>query len=332
MRRKKRRRWDFIAVFLIAIIALGIFAYIKFWNGKFVYISTGFKENELFKIDTMKADIMEANLLLSDAKKEYEKLFGNGIWNQNIEDVTFNDYIKEQVKAKLIRVYCMNLMADETGVALSRNVKDGIEAATDEYFSSLSLGVIDKYGITKEKVKNMFIYFAKAAALYNDCTEDFKAEISLDDARVITIQYICADTKEQIDAAKTRLDNNEIFYVVAKDINQGEYERECRRGELDEAFEKAAYNLKSGEVSDIVEAGGKYYIIKCNSDNEKSKTEANKIAILEKKKLESFNAMFEPYEAQKYIYFNQELWEQCNVSGMVTIDKSFEDVFNSHVK
>ena len=42
--------------------------------------------------------------------------------------------------------------------------------------------------------------------------------------------------------------------------------------------------------------------------------------------------MFEPYEAQKYIYFNQELWEQCNVSGMVTIDKSFEDVFNSHVK
>ena len=65
------------------------------------------------------------------------------------------------------------------------------------------------------------------------------------------------------------MDNNEIFYVVAKDINQGEYERECRRGELDEAFEKAAYNLKSGEVSDIVEAGGKYYIIKCNIRKEK---------------------------------------------------------------
>ncbi len=76
-------------------------------------------------------------------------------------------------------------------------------------------------------------------------------------------------------------------------------------------------------MSDIVEAGGKYYIIKCNSDNEKSKTEANKTAILEKKKLDSFNEMFEPYEAQKYICFNQELWEQCNVSGMVIIDKKF---------
>ena len=85
MRRKKRRRWDFIAVLLIAIIALGIFAYIKFWNGKFVYISTGFKETELFKVDTMKADVMEANLLLSDAKKEYEKLFGTGIWNQKLK-------------------------------------------------------------------------------------------------------------------------------------------------------------------------------------------------------------------------------------------------------
>ena len=80
-------------------------------------------------------------------------------------------------------------------------------------FASLSLGVIDKYRITKEKVKNMFTCFAKAAALYDDCTQDFKAEISLDDARVITIQYICANTKEEIDAAKTRLDNNEIFFM-----------------------------------------------------------------------------------------------------------------------
>lgn len=332
MKRKKRKRWDFIVAFLIALIALGIVAYIKFWNGKFVYVSTGFQETELFKVDTMKADVMEANLLLSDAKKEYEKLFGSSIWNQNIEDITFNDYVKEQVKTKLIRVYCMNLMADETGVALSRTVKDGIEEATDEYFNSLNQGVIDKYKITKEKVKKMFTNFAKAAAFYNDCTEDFKAEISLDDARVITIQYICANTKEEIDAAKARLDNNEIFYVVARDVNQGEYERECRKGELDETFEKAAYNLKSGEVSDIVEVDGKYYIIKCNSDNEKSKTEANKIAILEKKKLDSFNEMFEPYEAQKYISFNQELWEQCNISGMVTIDESFENIFHSHIK
>ena len=62
-----------------------------------------------------------------------------------------------------------------------------------------------------------------------------------------------------------------IFYVVAKDYNGEEYERECRRGELDENFENAAYNLKSGEVSDIVESDGRYYIIKCNSDNDKSK-------------------------------------------------------------
>ncbi len=83
MRRKKRRRWDFIAVLLIAIIALGIFAYIKFWNGKFVYISTGFKETELFKVDTMKADVMEANLLLSDAKKNMKNCLERGFGIKN---------------------------------------------------------------------------------------------------------------------------------------------------------------------------------------------------------------------------------------------------------
>ncbi len=31
---------------------------------------------------------------------------------------------------------------------------------------------------------------------------------------------------------------------MAKDVNQGEYERECRKGELDEAFEKLLITLK----------------------------------------------------------------------------------------
>jgi len=332
MRRKKRKKRDFLGIILIVIIVLGLFAYIKFWNGKFVYISTGFKATELFKVDYLKADIMEADLLLADAKKEYEKLFGSDVWNQTVGAVSFDNYVKEQIKSKLIRVYCMNLMADERGVALSRDVKDGINAAADEYFKSLHSDVIQKYGITEEKLKNMFTCFAKADALYDDCTENFDVEISLDDARVIAIQYICADSEEKIKEARERLDNNEIFYVVAKDINGDEYERECRRGELDETFEKAAYDLKSGEVSDIIEASGKYYIIKCTSDNDKSKTEANKAALLEKKKLAYFNEMFEPYEAEKYVSFNQKLWDNYKTSDMVIIDKSFEDVFSSHIK
>lgn len=42
-------------------------------------------------------------------------------------------------------------------------------------------------------------------------------------------------------------------------------------------------------MSSIVESAGRYYIIRCTSDNDKAKTEVNKSAILEKRKLEQFN-------------------------------------------
>ena len=100
MRRRKRRIILITAILLAAIFLLG---YMKFFNGSFIYVSTGMRKNEFFKVGDLKSDICEADILLSDARREYEKLFGADIWNEKIGDVTFDDYVKEQVKAKLER-------------------------------------------------------------------------------------------------------------------------------------------------------------------------------------------------------------------------------------
>lgn len=44
----------------------------------------------------------------------------------------------------------------------------------------------------------MFTSFAIADTLYNDLTDNLDIEVSYDEARVITVQYICADTLEDI--------------------------------------------------------------------------------------------------------------------------------------
>ena len=254
---KKQRKKKLIAAVIVAFVSLLIFGYIKFFNGTFIYISTGFGKDGLLKTGNKKASVMDNSL--SDEKR-------------------------------------------------------------------------NEFNITKEKLVNMFTSFAIADTLYNDLTDNLDIEVSYDEARVITVQYICADTLEDIKKAQERLDNKEIFYVVAKDYNGEEYERECRRGELDQNFENAAYNLKSGEVSDIVESDGRYYIIKCNSDNDKSKTEANKTAILEKRKLEAFNSEFESFEAKQYVEFNNKAWNEIKLTSIGNINVKFEEVFNSHLK
>ena len=329
---RKQRKTEITIIAVVVVVALLIAGYMKFFNGKFIYISTGMKKTEFCKVGSMKADMCEADILLSDARKEYEKLFGTDIWSQSIGDVTFDDYVKEQVKAKLERIYCMNLLAKEKGTALSRTQKEGISNAVDTFYSSLAQEQINNHSITKDKLTNMFTAFAVAETLYSDMTTAENVEVSYDDARVIRIQYICTDNEDDIKKAQERISNDEVFYVVARDYNPDEYERECRRGELDSAFEEAAYNLATGEVSDIIKVNGKYYIIKCSSDNDKSKTEANKSSMEEKKRLEFFNNTFEKYEKQHYVEINESVWKLKKTSKADMFDVNFEDVYNQYLK
>ncbi len=328
---RKQRKIEIAIIVFVVLAALVIAGYIRFFNGKFIYISTGMKKTEFFKVGGLTADICETDILLSDARQEYENIFGTDVWNQSIGDVTFDDYVKEQVKAKLERIYCMNLLAGEKGTTLSRTQREAVSNAVDTYYAGLSQSQIDGYSITKEKLNTLFTYFAIAENLYSDMTSAENFEVSYDDARVIRVQYICADSEEDIKAAKKRLDGGEAFYAVAKDYNPDEYERECKRGELESAFEEAAYNLSTGEVSDIVEAGGRYYIIKCSSDNDKSKTESNKTAMEEQKRLEYFNSIFEEYEKKYYVELNENVWKSKRTSRAEIFDVNFEDIYNQYL-
>ena len=52
-------------------------------------------------------------------------------------------------------------------------------------------------------------------------------EVSADDSRVINIQYIVTDTREEIENAYAELNEGNSFFAIAKKYNSdGEYEYE----------------------------------------------------------------------------------------------------------
>lgn len=326
----KNRKKKIVILVIILLIALVIGVYIKFFNGKGIYFTTGMDKDELIKTANSNTTYScEAQILMSDVKKEYEEMFGSDIWSEKIDGKNFEDYIKDQIKTKLMRVRAMNVKAKERGVVLGREEKDAVNKSVDDYYASLTDVQIKEAGITKDKLKDMFTDFAIAKKLYEDLTSNMDIEVSADEARVIDIQYIVSDSEDDINKAYQMVSSGSSFFAVAKEYNEdGQYEYELKRGEMDEAFEDAAFNLSTGEMSKVVEASGRYYIIRCTSDNDKAKTEVNKSAILEKRKLEQFNADFEKYESGIYMEFNNSEWKKLNLKDCSVFDGSFEETFN----
>lgn len=328
----KRRKKTIVIIAVFLVVALLITGYIRFFNGKPVYFTMGMKDDELIKTTGQKVTYTcEAEILMSDVKKEYEEMFGSSIWKENVGDADFESYIKDQIKSKLMRVKAMNAKAKEKGVVLGRDEKDSVSKAVDAYYNGLSETQISNTGITKKKLSDMFTEFAIAKKLYSDITSEMDIEVSADEARVIDIQYIVSDSEEEINKAYNLVNSGSSFFAVAKECNaDGEYEYELKRGEMDSTFEKAAFDLATGEMSKVVKAEGRYYIIRCTSDNDKAKTEVNKTAILEKRKLEKFNAGFEKYEAGLYMEFNNNAWKKLSIRDGYTLDSCFEDIFNTY--
>ncbi len=327
----KKRVITKLIVLLSILIMVGLVAYMYIFNSHGINVTMGLKSDEIFKAEDKRAYTYEALILLSDSKNQYEEVFGNEIWNEKIEDKDFSTYVKDQVKSKLIRVKIMNIMAEKRGVVLSREEENNIAKAASDYMKLLSDEQKNNNGITVENVTQMYREFAVAQRLYDDLTINSTTEISSDEARVITIQYIACDSLESCEAAKARLDAGETFFYVARDTNKDEkYEYELKRGDMEKAFEDAAFELASGETSGIVEAKGKFYIIKCVSDYEKTKSEANKTKLLEAKKLQSFNDIFEQYEADVYVEMNDKVWDNLTIEDGSKLSKGFDSIFNNY--
>lgn len=329
MKRRRKRLLRLAAIVAVLIIVL---FYKAVLNGKLLYFTSGFSKNVILNVKEQKAYDYEAMILFADVQKQYTQLFGNDLWNREFDGQSFEDYTKNQIKTKIIRVACMNEMAKKRGVVLNREESANIAKAAKEYLDKVDEKTKKTYNLTDAKLEEMYSKFAIANRLYEDMTSNVKVEVSADEARVIEIQYIVADSKEGIEAAKNRISSGESFFYVARELNpNGDYEHELKRGEMEPGFEEAAFNLATGESSDIVEASSKFYLIKCISDNEKTKTDSNKKLIVEKRKLDEFNKNFEEYEASMYVSFNDKAWSGMNMTAF-TAYPGFEEIFNKYFK
>ena len=267
---------------------------------------------------------------LTNTQNQYEDIYGTQIWKKTLRGTTLEQNVKDTVLAELAEIKVMNLLAEKYAVSLTEREKALAQQAGADYFSSLNEAEIDAMGVDEKLLTAMYEEYAIADKVYQYIIKDINPEISDDEARTITIAHILIKTYE-LDGSGERVPYTEADRRMAREkaeqilaqIREGEdfdslvtkYNEDSRsiysfgKGEMELGFEKAAFNLGTDEISDIVETEYGYHIIKCISTFNREETDANKVKIVEQRRKEVFSQEYDAFADSLARNMNADVWD-----------------------
>lgn len=313
-------------------------------------LTTGFKKDEIFRIETMSCTLPEVMVYLTNTQDQYESVYGEEIWKTHLDGVTLEESIKETVLAQLAQIKTMNLLAQQHGVSLEDGEREKAREAAGIYFGSLNETEREAMQVNEEIIEQLYGELALANKVYEYIIKDINPEISDDEARSITIQDILIKTYSQDGAGKriayeetaredayerareilllARDEENDFESLVLQysEGEKGTYS--FGKGEVEEDFENAAFNLETGEISGVVETEDGFHIIKCISTFNREETDANKVKIVEKRREEVFGQEYDAFVDSLTRTLNEELWNRVAfLKDDAIVTRDFFDIY-----
>lgn len=340
-----------IAVIMCLIVCAGTFC----GCDRKVYITTGLKDDEIFKLSGEPCRLSEMLLVLMTEKNRYEADLGSEIWSYKgaEEGSNLEDEIKSKVKNQLATLKTIELLAEKEKIVLSDSEKERLNAAAAEYFNSLSQETVELLDVSEDDILSLYISFYMSDKVYEKLTSDVDVEISDEEARVIQFGYIMfstgttnaagekvAMTEQERQAAYTKaneamelLNSGSDFSTIANQYSDSQYTGGyLSRGEIHEKLEEAVFELKSGEISKIIETEDGYYIMQCVSDYIETRTAENKLRMIEEHKRQVYANVYEPFEAAQTFEFNDDVWDDIHLQTYSQVDTTeLYEVYNRHI-
>lgn len=348
----KRFQYKGIMFALITTCLLSLSACGKDGSDTKIVLTTGFKKDEVFRIEKISCMKPEMMVYLLNVRNQYEETFGDELWNYSDGEENITDDIKDNVLAQITKVKTMNLLANEHGVTLNEQELSKTKKAAEEYYASLLETEKETLEVDESTVEKMYQEYALANKLYKHLIADINPEISDDEARTITIQHILIKTSSvneegqmkeytaseksqaysRIQEAYERAVAGEEFALLMAEYSEDKTtEYSFGKGTAYGEFEEVAFNLATGEVSRIVETEAGYHIIKCISTFDKEETDRNKLKIVEQRRKEVFNQTYTEFTQKLTGNINQELWDSISFTEHEEVyTSSFFEVYQKH--
>ena len=284
-------------------------------------------EREYGKAETM--------VIVTTERLRYEELYTDKIWDTVVDEsgTTFEEILLSQIHDFLKELKTMSRMADEEKVTLSGKERELAKQAAAQYMKELK-NAGESSEIDKDVVESLYEDYWKTEKLVETLTGSVNLEVSDSEAKVITVDEIVLSDRDQADEALKKVQTEGTdFMTVAKEVSEDqEIEKKISRGLRPEAYEKAAYALATGEISDVIEADGKYYILRCVNDYDEAATKIRKEEMVREKRNEAFYETYSEYAAKVHLAKDDSLWKNLSITDGERTSADFFEIFETVCK
>ncbi len=284
-------------------------------------------------------------------KQSIEAYYGNTIWDQEIEEgVKYKDKFKEMILDQMIYTEAIyeaakkeNLLPTEEEINKSIEEFNTSIKDNDDYKKQLKeLGIDDnflKYQFERTLASDNYKEkFNKDNAVTNDEMKEYyddnKDDFYIDQVEASHILIKTTDdegnqlsdekkeeAKKKAEEVLSKAKSGEEFSKLAKEYSEDTVSAEnggelgfFGKGQMVQPFEEAAFSMKVGEISDLVESDYGYHIIKVTDKEDRQKTfDEVKDTIKDTLQDEKYNAQVEKLKEEAKVEKNEE------ILGKVTI-------------
>ena len=259
----------------------------------------------------------ESMILVATERNRYEQLYTDQIWGTVLPGgQTFEDYLLDQVKDFLQDMRQINNMAQENGIVIDSAEKEELRRLSEEYYNGLTADDIAYMGIGEEDVRTVYEAYFLANETVQTMTESLNMEVSDSEAKVVDLQrIILSDSETAQEVLSLVTGENGDFEGTAKEYSEDSViDIQIGRGEKSQSVEDTVFALTVGQISPVVEDGGKYYIFKCVNDYNQEATQARKEIIYQQRKEDAFYQIYEEYKAANPVVFDDSIWQEIAIS------------------
>ncbi len=262
----------------------------------------------------------DAEIFILSQRSMYTKGYGEAIWNVQLENGSFESYVKEALLDYLEELYLVDAAAVADGIVLSEAETAAVHKAADAFMTALGQEAADTLGIGSEQAEAAYTRFLRAQIYYRTVMNRSMEEISDEEARAASVQIISLSQENGISVAQevlALLKDGSTFADIQKELKPELFSSRTEtviRGTYNSIFDAMVFSLRKGEYSPIIMADKNYLIVRCLAPYVADATAKNKAEMELAARDNLLQEALGSFAGKLRLRVNPRLWESVAMS------------------